>query len=63
MHVVKEMPTESEDAGVMDAATGHGMLLGMQMRNHEKVALCWGEVTIKAGCSHTSYFTPRNSYQ
>jgi len=42
--VVKEMPTKSEEAAqrrVMDAVTGNGMVLVMQMRNHEKVALAW----------------------
>jgi hypothetical protein len=40
--VVKEMPTKSEEAAqrrVMDTVTGSGMVLVMQMRNHEKVAL------------------------
>lgn len=40
--VVKEMPTESEEAAqrqVVDAVTGNGMVLIMQMRKREKVAL------------------------
>lgn len=41
---VKEMPTKSEEAAqrrVMDTMTGNGMVLVMQMQNHEKVALAW----------------------
>lgn len=50
---VKEMPTESEEAAqrrVMDAVTSNGMVIVMQVRNHEKVASCLEEVTTRA-CS------------
>jgi hypothetical protein len=42
--VVKEVPTESEEAAqrkVMDVVTGNRMVFVMQTRNHEKVALAW----------------------
>ena len=48
---------ESEEAAqtrVMDAVTGNGMVIVMQVRNHEKVASCLEEVTPN--------FILRNSY-
>ena len=44
---------ESEEAAqtrVMDAVTGNGMVIVMQVLNHEKVASCLEEVTTRA-CS------------
>jgi hypothetical protein len=41
-HVIKvSKPEETAQRRVMDAVTGKGMVLAIQMRNHEKVALAW----------------------
>jgi hypothetical protein len=63
--VVKELSTKSEEAAkrrVMDTVTGNGMVLIMQMQNHEKSGSCLEEVTIRACYSNIPYFVPRNSY-